>query len=67
VAALAFASLAALSFASSAPAVGYEPIPLSIATDAAGHVYVSSPLTSTSVQEYSGIGTLLANLPASRK
>lgn len=59
---LAVTSVAMLSFVSGAGAIGYEPIPLSVATDAAGHVYVSSPLTSTSVQVYSGGGALLANV-----
>lgn len=42
--------------------VGFEPIPASVATNGAGHVYVSSPLTSSSVQQYSSDGKLLANL-----
>lgn len=62
VTALAIASMAVLSSSGSALAVGYEPIPISVATDGAGHVYVSSPLTSSAVQQYSSDGTLLANL-----
>ncbi len=61
-AALAVGTGAALAVVSTAAAVGFEPIPISVATDSAGHVYVSSPLTSGAVQEYSGDGTLLANL-----
>lgn len=45
----------------SAGAIGFEPIALSLATDGAGHVYLSNPLRS-SIQQYSGDGTLLANL-----
>jgi sugar lactone lactonase YvrE len=41
--------------------VGFEPIPLSLAADGAGHVYLSDPL-SHSILQYSGEGTLLANL-----
>jgi sugar lactone lactonase YvrE len=62
VTALAIASMAALSSGGSAQAVGYEPIPLSVAADGAGHVYVSSPLTSSAVQQYTSDGQLLANL-----
>jgi hypothetical protein len=42
--------------------VGFEPIPLSVAADGAGHVYVSNPLSSSAVQQYSSDGTLPANL-----
>jgi 6-bladed beta-propeller protein len=59
---LAVASVMVLSVAGSAQAVGFEPIPLSVAADGAGHVYVSSPLTSHAVQQYSSDGALLANL-----
>jgi DNA-binding beta-propeller fold protein YncE len=40
--------------------VGFEPIPLSVAADGAGHVYLSDPLGG-SVLQYSGEGELLAN------
>lgn len=59
---LAIASIAALASGSSAAAVGYEPIPLSVAADGAGHVYLSNPLGSSQVQQYSSDGRLLANL-----
>lgn len=62
VTALAIASMAALCSGGSAQAVGFEPIPLSVAADGVGHVYVSSPLTSSAVQQYTSDGTLLANL-----
>ncbi len=42
--------------------VGFEPIPLSVAADGAGHVYLSSPLTSRQVHQYSSDGRLLAEL-----
>lgn len=42
--------------------VGFEPIPLSVAADGAGHVYLSNPLSSRSIQQYSSDGQLLANL-----
>lgn len=42
--------------------IGFEPIPLSVAADAAGHVYLSSPQHSSQIQQYSSAGTLLANL-----
>jgi DNA-binding beta-propeller fold protein YncE len=41
--------------------VGFEPIPLSVAADGAGHVYLSDPLSST-VLRYSSEGELLAGL-----
>jgi sugar lactone lactonase YvrE len=41
--------------------IGFEPIPLSIAIDAVGHVYLSNPQRSGQVQQYSSDGTLLAN------
>jgi DNA-binding beta-propeller fold protein YncE len=40
--------------------VGFEPIPLSLAADGAGHVYLSDPLSHT-VLQYSSDGALLAN------
>ncbi len=40
--------------------VGFEPIPISLATDAAGHVYVSNPQFSKGVIQYSGDGDPLA-------
>ncbi len=42
--------------------VGFEPIPLSVAADGAGHVYLSNPLRSGAVQQYSSDGTLLAEV-----
>jgi len=42
--------------------VGFEPIPLSVAADGAGHVYLSSPLRSRAIQQYSSDGELLASL-----
>jgi len=42
--------------------IGFEPIPLSVAADGAGHVYLSDPLISRSIQQYSSDGKLLANL-----
>src|SRR5690349_14378314 len=42
--------------------IGFEPIPLSVAADGAGHVYLSNPLSSRSVQQYSSDGQLLATL-----
>jgi DNA-binding beta-propeller fold protein YncE len=44
--------------------VGFEPIPLSVAADASGHVYLSSPLGSTTVYQYSSDGQLLADIGA---
>jgi len=41
--------------------VGFEPIPLSVAADGAGHIYLSDPL-SHSILQYSSDGTLLASL-----
>ena len=41
--------------------VGFEPIPLSLAADAAGHVYLSDPLSGT-VLQYTSEGELLGNL-----
>ncbi len=40
--------------------IGFEPIPLSVAADAAGHVYLSNPQRSDQIQQYSADGTLLA-------
>jgi DNA-binding beta-propeller fold protein YncE len=42
--------------------IGFEPIPLSVAADGAGHVYLSNPLRSTSIQQYSSDGAMLANV-----
>ncbi len=61
---LALASaLAPAAPASAAPlahsSVGFEPIPLSLATDGAGHVYLANPLSSK-VAQYSNSGQLLA-------
>lgn len=42
--------------------IGFEPIPLSVAADGAGHVYLSNPLRSGSIQQYTSDGALLANL-----
>lgn len=42
--------------------IGFEPIPLSVTADGAGHVYLSNPLSSHSVQQYSSDGTLLAEV-----
>ena len=42
--------------------IGFEPIPLSVAADGAGHVYLSNPLRSGSIQQYSGDGTFLADV-----
>jgi 6-bladed beta-propeller len=42
--------------------VGFEPIPLSVAADGAGHVYLSDPLRSGTVQQYSSDGKLLTNV-----
>jgi DNA-binding beta-propeller fold protein YncE len=41
--------------------VGFEPIPLSVAADGAGHVYLSDPLSST-VLRYSSEGALLGEV-----
>lgn len=41
--------------------IGFEPVPLSVAADAAGHVYLSHPQGSDQVQRYSSDGTLLAS------
>jgi hypothetical protein len=59
---LSISSVVALVSATSAGAVGFEPIPLSVAADGAGHVYLSNPLSSSQVQQYSSDGRLLANL-----
>jgi DNA-binding beta-propeller fold protein YncE len=40
--------------------VGYEPIPLSLAADVAGHVYLANPQFSKQVDRYSADGQLLA-------
>ncbi|HEX3041158.1 MAG TPA: 6-bladed beta-propeller [Solirubrobacterales bacterium] len=42
--------------------IGFEPIPLSVAADGVGHVYLSNPLSSHSVQQYSSDGELLAEV-----
>jgi DNA-binding beta-propeller fold protein YncE len=42
--------------------IGFEPIPLSVAADGVGDVYLSNPLRSEAIQQYSSDGTLLANL-----
>jgi DNA-binding beta-propeller fold protein YncE len=42
--------------------VGFEPVPLSVAADAAGHVYLSNPLANDAIQQYSSAGVLLAEL-----
>lgn len=41
--------------------IGFEPVPLSVAADGAGHVYLSDPQRSSQVQQYSSDGALLAN------
>ncbi|MFT3863739.1 MAG: hypothetical protein QM729_05655 [Solirubrobacterales bacterium] len=41
--------------------IGFEPTPLSLATDAAGHVFLSNPVSSTRIDEYSPDGALLAS------
>lgn len=42
--------------------IGFEPIPLSVAADGAGHVYLSNPLRSGSIQQYSSDGKFLADV-----
>ncbi len=42
--------------------IGFQPIPLSVAADGSGHVYLSDPLHSGSVQQYSSDGKLLADV-----
>lgn len=42
--------------------IGFEPIPLSVAADGAGHVYLSNPLSSRAIQQYSSDGKLLTDL-----
>ncbi|HKF82906.1 MAG TPA: hypothetical protein VKB23_08110 [Solirubrobacterales bacterium] len=42
--------------------IGFEPIALSVAADGAGHVYLSNPLRSGSIQQYSSDGTFLADV-----
>ena len=42
--------------------IGFEPSPLSLATDAAGHVFLSNPQRSARIDEYSPDGTFLAAL-----
>lgn len=59
--ALAFPAGAAAGAGPAHASVGFEPIPLSVAADGAGHVYLSNPLSST-VQQYSSDGELLADL-----
>ena len=44
------------------PSIGFEPIPLSVAADGAGHVYLSNPLASEAIQQYSSDGGLLAEV-----
>ncbi len=61
-AALAGASGAAAASGPAHSSVGFEPIPLSVAADGAGHVYVSNPLGSTTVEQYSSDGKLLADI-----
>ncbi len=41
--------------------IGFEPIPLSVAADATGHVYLSNPQRSDQIQQYSSDGTPLAS------
>ncbi|HEV7615461.1 MAG TPA: hypothetical protein VGO36_04455 [Solirubrobacterales bacterium] len=41
--------------------IGFEPVPLSLAADAAGHVYLSHPQGSAQIQQYSADGALLAD------
>ena len=43
------------------PSIGFEPVPLSVVTDATGHVYLSNPQRSDQIQQYSADGTLLAS------
>jgi DNA-binding beta-propeller fold protein YncE len=42
--------------------VGFPPVPLSVAADGAGHVYLSNPLSSDAIQQYSSDGELLAEM-----
>jgi DNA-binding beta-propeller fold protein YncE len=42
--------------------IGFEPVPLSVAADGAGHVYLSNPLSSDAIQQYSSDGELLAEV-----
>ncbi len=60
--ALAFPTAAVASSSGGANAsIGFEPVPLSVAADAAGHVYLSHPQRSSQIQQYSSDGTLLAS------
>jgi DNA-binding beta-propeller fold protein YncE len=62
VAFLVLSSAAAAEAAAPAQAsVGFEPIPLSLATDAAGHVYLSNIQWEKRVKQYSSDGELLAS------
>ena len=61
VTAVGIAAVALLCSGGSAGAIGFEPIALSLATDGAGHVYLSNPLHG-SIQQYSDDGTPLASL-----
>ena len=60
---LAFPAGAVGSFSGGAhTSVGFEPIPLSLAADAAGHVYLSNPQDGEdSIQQYSSDGELLGS------
>jgi len=42
--------------------IGFQPVPLSVATDAGGHVYLSNPNFSNTIEQYSADGVLLAHL-----
>lgn len=42
--------------------VGFQPVPLSVAADGAGHVYLSNPLSNDAIQQYSSDGDLLAEV-----
>jgi hypothetical protein len=41
--------------------IGFEPTPLTLATDAAGHVFLSNPQSPRQIDEYSPDGTLLGS------
>lgn len=59
--ALAPAAVAASGSGGVHASIGFEPVPLSVAADATGHVYLSNPRRSDQIQQYSADGALLAD------
>lgn len=58
--AIAGAAAAPAGAAGARGSIGFEPIPLSLATDSSGHVYLSNPQRFEQIRQYSADGALLA-------